>query len=226
MSSNEASPIGIKTLDEALGGGLFKGSLTLLEGPTGSGKTILSALFLYYGAAVVGEKGIYASLSLSKKFFYSYLKTVNMDFEELERKNLFRFLQFPTVVSKDALKEMVELMLMEFIEFKSERLVIDPINPLLTILSKIELRAAVHNVLKKYLERYEITGIIVADTAKGRLDPAYREIEFLSDIVLLMHSKVVNDNRVFRVYILKYRGHEIKKHIVEFTIKDIAQVNY
>jgi len=224
MRGIESSPIGIKILDDTLGGGLYKGSLTLLEGPTGSGKTILSSLFLYFGAVFLKEKGIYASLSLSKKFFYSYLRSLDIDFEDLEKKDLFKFLEFPTVVNKDALKELIETMLMEFIDFGTERLVIDPINPLLTILNKIELRATVHNVLKKYLERYNVTSILVADTVRSRLDPIYREIEFLSDIILLMRTRIVNNNRIFRVKILKYRGRRIKNHVVELTINDFTSI--
>lgn len=226
MSGNKISPIGIKALDDALGGGLYKGSLTLLEGPTGSGKTLLSSLFLYFGASFLGEKGVYASLSLSKKFFYSYLRSLNMDFEALEKKNLFKFLEFPTVVSKDALKELIESMIMEFIDFGTMRFVIDPINPLLAILNRIELRATMHNIFKKYLERYNVTSILVADTAKSRLDPAYREIEFLSDIILLIRSKIVNNHRIFKVKVMKYRGRKIETHIINLTIKDFTQIKY
>lgn len=50
---------GVTTLDEMLGGGIPSGHSVLLVGPTGSGKTMLSAEFLAAGAAN-GEKGVIA----------------------------------------------------------------------------------------------------------------------------------------------------------------------
>ncbi len=220
MSIEKTSPTGIEPLDNALGGGLYRGSLTLVEGPTGSGKTLLSSKFLYFGAFNLSEKSIYASMSLSKKFFYSYLSSFSMDFEKLEKRNLFKFLEFPTVVHKEALKEMMNSMMMEFIEFEPKRLAIDPINPLLSLLDPIEIRATIHNTLKKYLEKYEVTGLIVVDTPEERLDPMFREIEFLSDMVLLMHKKYKEEETKFEVNVLKYRGKNIMRHKVELTLED------
>ncbi len=53
--------IGVETLDDMLGGGLFPGSATLVTGPSGSGKSLLGMHFLRAGAAA-GEPGILASL--------------------------------------------------------------------------------------------------------------------------------------------------------------------
>ena len=50
---------GVPTLDEMFGGGIPAGYSVLLVGPTGSGKTMLSAEFLAAGAAN-GEKGVVA----------------------------------------------------------------------------------------------------------------------------------------------------------------------
>lgn len=51
---------GIPNLDPALGGGLFRGSATLVVGPTGTGKTLV-ALSLAHSAATRGEKVVFTS---------------------------------------------------------------------------------------------------------------------------------------------------------------------
>jgi circadian clock protein KaiC len=54
----EVVSFGIKSLDALLGGGIERGSTTLVVGPTGSGKTILGLHFLSEGVRR-GEKGVY-----------------------------------------------------------------------------------------------------------------------------------------------------------------------
>src|ERR1700761_9466256 len=61
MDKNKALT-GIWGLDDVLGGGLSRGSIFLLEGEPGSGKTTLALQFLLTGAAA-GEKGLYITLS-------------------------------------------------------------------------------------------------------------------------------------------------------------------
>ncbi|MEB3860231.1 MAG: KaiC domain-containing protein, partial [Desulfurococcales archaeon] len=52
---------GIEGLDELLGGGIPRGSIILVAGHPGSGKTVFSAKFLYEGATRWGEPGLYVS---------------------------------------------------------------------------------------------------------------------------------------------------------------------
>jgi KaiC/GvpD/RAD55 family RecA-like ATPase len=58
------APTGIEGLDAMLGGGLPRGSVTLLRGGPGAGKTTLAMQFLMAGLAH-GEKGLYLSLEES-----------------------------------------------------------------------------------------------------------------------------------------------------------------
>jgi len=59
-------PIGLPALDQVLAGGLPRGTLTLLTGVPGSGKSILSRLFLHKGVAS-NEDGFLVLTSESKE---------------------------------------------------------------------------------------------------------------------------------------------------------------
>jgi circadian clock protein KaiC len=50
-------PSGIDGLDRLVGGGFPKGSLIVIAGKPGTGKTILSAQFLYHGCIDYNECG-------------------------------------------------------------------------------------------------------------------------------------------------------------------------
>ena len=52
-------PTGIAGLDEMTGGGLPKGRTTLICGGPGSGKTMISMMFLANGALAHGEPGVF-----------------------------------------------------------------------------------------------------------------------------------------------------------------------
>ena len=53
--------MGVPTLDAMLGGGIWKGSSTVVEGHSGSGKTAMALQFIY-GGAQCGERGVIAGL--------------------------------------------------------------------------------------------------------------------------------------------------------------------
>jgi len=91
------TPTGIYGLDPIIGGGFPKGSLILVAGNPGTGKTIFSAQFLYYGATEFGEKGIYVSFAESRNTFFSHMLDFGFDFEKLEREGKFKFLDMVTV---------------------------------------------------------------------------------------------------------------------------------
>ena len=60
-TSPERHSTGIAALDEALEDGYWRGSATVIVGPTGAGKTLMGLHFLYAGARL-GEPGILLSL--------------------------------------------------------------------------------------------------------------------------------------------------------------------
>ncbi|MCX8176270.1 MAG: ATPase, partial [Candidatus Bathyarchaeota archaeon] len=89
-------PTGIEGLDEAIRGGFPKGSLIVLAGNPGTGKTIFSATFLYNGAINYGEKGMYVSFSENRETFFSNMLSLGLDFWKLEREGRFRILDMVT----------------------------------------------------------------------------------------------------------------------------------
>ncbi|HEC89011.1 MAG TPA: hypothetical protein ENI44_00310, partial [Thermoplasmatales archaeon] len=65
LSPSDRLSTGNSTLDEMVGGGLIKGSTTLIAGPSGTGKTILSLQFLVEGLKR-GESCFYMDFEESK----------------------------------------------------------------------------------------------------------------------------------------------------------------
>ncbi len=111
-------------LDSLLSGGFPRGSLILVNGNPGTGKTIFTASFLYESAVNQGENGIYISFSEGKQSFCENMKTVGLDFERIEKEGRFLFLEMFTA-TKEAMGRMAGEILEAIRRFKAKRLVID-----------------------------------------------------------------------------------------------------
>ena len=138
---------GVEELDSVLGGGFPKGSLIVLAGSPGTGKTVFSARFLYHGAVNCGEKGIYVSLCEGKEIFMENMRGFGFDFEKLERGGMFRFLDMLTVKEK-GISTILDMIIGEVEKFGAERLVLDSFSAMAhAFKDPIEARIIVHTIL-------------------------------------------------------------------------------
>jgi circadian clock protein KaiC len=78
---------GIAGLDELLSGGIPRTSSTIVQGGTGTGKTLLSLQFLIEGAAR-GEKGVFFTLEETPDQLRSIARGLGWDLAALEERNL------------------------------------------------------------------------------------------------------------------------------------------
>jgi len=78
---------GVSGLDEMLGGGLPPTSTTLIEGGTGTGKTLLGLHFLTKGAAD-GDVGLYLTLEESPNQLRGVARNFGLPFREYEQRGL------------------------------------------------------------------------------------------------------------------------------------------
>lgn len=92
---------GISGFNEAVGG-FYSGQIIFIIGGAGTGKTTFAAKFVHEGARKYNEPSLYISTVEGKKEFYSYIKNLGMDFQELEDKGLLKFVEILTSLSKDA----------------------------------------------------------------------------------------------------------------------------
>lgn len=92
-SPDYSSPVdrvksGVEGLDSMIGGGFWRGSTTLLAGPTGGGKTLMSLHFLASGA-LAGEAGVYLGFQENPVQLRRTLRNFGFDDEPLLREGRF-----------------------------------------------------------------------------------------------------------------------------------------
>jgi len=95
-------PTGAPGLDEMLGGGLPRASSTVIQGGTGTGKTLLGLQFLLEGARN-GEPGIHFTLEETTNQLRRIAQGLGWDLRPLEERGLFTFHYVsPVELSTDA----------------------------------------------------------------------------------------------------------------------------
>jgi len=199
---------GIFGFDELIEGGFEKDSSILVTGSAGTGKTTFGLQFLYYGVKTYNEPGILISFEESKESYYRHNSEYGWDFKELEKKGLFKVLEYkPHQVGRlldqgggpirDAIQQM-----------KAKRLVIDSITSY-SLLFKDEYQQR-ENILKFFelIRKWGCTSIIISEMAPKEAETAKGSIGFLVDAIISLYyeKKEEKDVRVHSLEILKMRG--------------------
>ena len=78
-------PTGIAGFDKLISGGFPENFVVLLAGTPGTGKSIFSLEYLYNGATMFNEKGIYITLEQTAEDLKKQALQFGWDFDALER---------------------------------------------------------------------------------------------------------------------------------------------
>ncbi len=175
---------GISGLDKMLRGGLPKGSISTISGPTGSGKSTLALQFLVNGAKKYGETGLYIAIEESQELIYRHMDYIGWGLEELERSKQLLFLDYPAHEvdqfrsQNNAIGELVETM-------GITRIVIDSIMPIALLFSDEDDRKRGFLEIISNMRKWNATSLIIAEEKSsgpgGNLPRTNYGIETLTD---------------------------------------------
>lgn len=136
--SSSKVPTGIKGFDEMISGGYRKGSINLLSGGPGTGKTIFAIEFIINGITKFNESGIYISFDEKRESIFESAKSFGWDLYQLEKENKFVFVEYSPEQLLKILNEGGGLLDNLMSKSQAKRLVIDSISTFL-LMSSTEL---------------------------------------------------------------------------------------
>jgi len=213
------APTGINGLDDMIEGGFPKGSLILLAGSSGSGKTIASAHFLYHGAKNLNENGIYLSFAERREFFIENMKKFGMDFETLESQGKFKFLDLLTT-REDTVSSTIGMLSREVLELDAERLVVDSFTAMAQAFNtKIDARIILH-MIEKLMSKSGCTTLLLVELPTGTKTIGLGFEEFVADGVILFESVDEREGIRKRAVIRKMRGTSHNMNYSHILISD------
>ncbi len=206
--------VGVRGIDELLPDLLYPGSLVVIAGHPGSGKTALASTICYRNA-LSGNKCLYISLQESKKKLFRVMKSFDMDFEELENRGLYRFLKLPITKS---VEEVIEPLSKAIAEYAPKVVVVDSMNALTQFVSNPEKRALLQNYFYSLPEMLNGIVILIAEIPFGEEKLGLGSVEFVADTILVLKHRIERGLLTRVMEVRKARGVPISVAEIPFTM--------
>lgn len=224
---------GVNGLDEIISGGIPKGTITLVSGPPGSGKTILCCQFLYQGVQEE-EKCLFLTLDKKVEGLLNQTSQLGLDFQPAIDNGQIKFLYLN--INK---KLVYETMANEILSGNYDRIVLDSITPLsempiyinnmeiannINIIDPDELtsdgtypirRLHLHYIINA-LQTAKSTSLVTSELPSGSNNLSRDGLsEFLADAVIVMSLDSTMDRRKLSVVKMRSTKHTLKAQDIQ-----------
>lgn len=217
---------GMRGLDEVTGGGLPRGRPTLVTGDSGTGKTLLAMEFLVRGARDLGEPGVVLTFEESEQDLVANVASLGFDVADLvERKLLVcdAFRLDPAEVVNTGSFDLEGLFLrlgLAVDAVGAKRVVIDTIEVLFSALgNEAIVRGEFHRLLR-WLKDRGLTAVVTAERGREGQLTRFGIEEYVSDCVIVLDHRIVDEVATRRMRIAKYRGSQHGTNEYPFMITD------
>lgn len=205
------APTGIQGLDEITGGGLPRGRPTLVCGSAGCGKTLLAMEFLVRGTTQFDEPGVFMAFEETTQDLTQNVASLGFDLNDLvKRKKIvldFVYVE-PAELAESGEYDLEGLFIrlgLAIDAIGAKRVVLDTIESLFAgVPNPVILRAELRRLFR-WLKDKGVTAVITGERGNGSLTRQGLE-EYVSDCVILLDNRVIDEVASRRLRIVKYRG--------------------
>jgi circadian clock protein KaiC len=218
--AEEAIPSGVPEMDELLDGGLDRGTVSVISGPTGVGKTTMGTQFMKE-AAGRGERSVIYLFEESENTFLQRSKAVDIPVEEMRERGT---LSVEVIEALDTSpQEFAHMVRREVEQQGAEIVMIDGISGYKLALkgSEDDLVRRLHS-LGRYLRNMGVTVLMIEElsTVTGDFQATDVGISYLADnILFLRHLELHGELRKI-VGVLKMRTSDFERTLREFEITE------
>ncbi len=220
MADRQRVSLGVPGLDEMLEGGLLPGSIVLVQGAPGTGKTTLGMQFLYHGVTAADEAGLLVTFEQFPHTLYRDALTHGWNLRELEQAGRLRIVFTSPQVFLSSLQSPISPINAAIRDMDVRRVVIDSVTHFQALAPNSTDLRAIYNHLINGLRREGLTSLLLSEdsgpdfvrTDRGRL-------AFVVDSVLLLRYVEIDSVMQRAVAVLKTRGSSHDNAIRRFEIR-------
>lgn len=217
-SSSQRITSGNEDLDTMCGGGWFEGSIVLVSGATGAGKTLIATEFID-GGIKSNEKCLLFAFEESRDQLLRNARGWGVNYERMEQEGKFKIVcRYPEITG---LESHFVMMKQEIERFQPQRVAIDSISSLEKVSTPKAFREFLLTINTLFKER-GISVLCTANTANlvGSESVTESNISTNTDLIILLRYVEVYGEIRRGLTVLKMRGSGHNKDIREFTIDD------
>jgi len=211
---------GIASLDRLMGGGFKRGSVNLVGGGPGSGKSILCMQFLVEGIINHNENAIYISFEQDVQTILDDFKCFDWDIENLVKERKLVILYYTPQQVEKVLESGGGIVQDTIESIHAKRLVIDSLTAF-TLLheNNIERQYAVLRLFDN-ARKWGVTALMTSQQEQDPQSHPTTALEFETDAVVLLYNVRKGANRQRGIEIFKMRGSAHSTLTYPFDITD------
>lgn len=216
----ERASSGIKALDDMMDGGFLRGSVTLVIGAPGTGKTCVGLEFISRGILEHEEPGLIVTFEHFPKKLLRDAASLGFDLQRMEREGMLRILfTSPEIFFEQAQKPggLLDTMVQEL---GAKRILIDSISHLERLAQDpVRLREVAFTFINALL-RHGLTAVVTQEDPDitGDMSAAQYGISYLVDTVIILRYVELDSSISRALLVLKQRASSHDKSIREFRI--------
>lgn len=197
---------GIHGLDDVLCGGLPQGATVILEGTPGTGKTTFGFQFLYHGATVKGDAGIYVTFEEFPAQLYKDMSRFGWDLRGLEMRNQLKVVCLSPETLVDQMLEPGGLFDQVVDEMDCKRIVIDSVSLFQYGLHSHQAHRKIMYQLRNILRKKGLTALLIREQSEINTNQVPFEHFVADGVIRLMVKPQLERYRERILEVLKMRG--------------------
>ena len=213
---------GIVGFDRLVGGGFPHATVNLLSGPAGSGKSLFGLHFVYNGAALYGEPGLYLVLEETRDNLERAMAAYKLDASPLEAAGKLLLVDMGELRESDDAKSVVgfddlrDFLTAALPRSGTKRLVIDSLSAVgLYYASPEQLRERLF-AFARFLRSHDVTTLLITESIEGGPLTRYGIEQFVADSFIHLGLEEVKGDlrRTLTVRKMRFTRHDASKHPV------------
>jgi circadian clock protein KaiC len=209
---------GVEGIDDLLHGGLERGTVSIVSGPTGVGKTTLSTQFMKQ-AAERGERSVIYLFEENRGTFLTRSRAIGIPVDEMMERGTLQVNEIEALERSP--QEFARMVRTEVEERGADLVMVDGIAGYrLTLRGEDGMMLQQLHALGRYLKNLGVTAVFIDETRSitGDFQATVENISYLADnIVFLRHLEVQGEMRK-AIGVLKKRTSDFERTIREFRI--------
>jgi circadian clock protein KaiC len=218
-ANNDRLSTGVTGLDRIMQGGVWAGGATLLEGPTGAGKTTLALQFILEGLKR-GEAGLYVNFQENPTQLARSIETLGWSFEDARKQGLHLLYASPVELQIDSI--LVKLF-HTIQEHNIQRVVVDAIGDLILAASDLNrLYSYLYALVQHFIAR-RVVCMMTLETMGSGVVPMEVQLSALTDASFRLDVERHGDQIRRTLQIVKARGinHDLNVQELHITSKGV-----